>query len=167
MMHLLWGKKIAHRPAADTQKGTPGESLEEAGDNDGLDILRHRAWDDENRKGCKGCQINWPPPVKLTQRTPDGAQRNTQHKHGQAQRRHETTAPKLGVHLRVAARVDGAGARHAKRPRRCQRHNEPLARRRPAARTPRVGISAVKAHIERVGGLFAPLGFRVVAPRGR
>lgn len=150
VVHLVRGEQVAHGAARDAEEGAARQALEEARDDDGADVAGDGAGHDPHGEGGEGGEVDGAAAVELAERAPHGPQGDAQHEGRQAQRREQAPAAELGVHLRVRARVDGARARHAEAPRRREPRDEPLARRRHAARVPGVVVAPLKAHLERV-----------------
>ena len=58
-------KQISDGPASNAEERGSRESIEEARDKHGLNVLGHRTWDEPYHKECKGDDIDISPAIKL------------------------------------------------------------------------------------------------------
>jgi hypothetical protein len=108
-LHVVAREEVADGAARHGEEGGPGKPLEEARDDDGLDVLRDSRGYEEYEKGKEGNEVDGPAAVELGERRPKRAEGDAEDEGGQADGRDEARRGERVSHGGVGRGVDSRG----------------------------------------------------------
>lgn len=114
-LQLAGGKEIAHGTARHGEERATGEAVKESSDKHGGHVLGHSLGNNPDDVHGPRDEVDGPSAVELAQGAHEqGAEGDAENEQREAQRRDDARVAKLGLHLGICRRVDGASCGSAR-----------------------------------------------------